>query len=336
LLRYIWGIYFFLLVYALDKKMEYRKIIEFGKSSYVVSLPKAWMNDKKLKKGDVIYVDQDGDRLVLYPVENKETKEPKKATLDVTGMTKQEVRLQLVSKYIQNFNEITLVSENMKSSAKEVRAIIHDLMALEVIEETASKIVTKDFLNMEDISPSNLMNNMDLITREMLADSKDAFEEDKSFNIEERDSDVNRLLFLLHRSVRYFQKNPAVARKKGLTPEELMLVWFASTKVEHIADQVKRIARLIRRSKFKKSEQEELAELYSSVEKYYIESLSAFYKKDMEKAFRLCMQGKRLIKQCKDFYRQNWNYEAVPLIVEKLNAIIADTRSLLTYMCDIT
>jgi phosphate transport system protein len=316
--------------------MEYRKIIGFGKSSYVVSLPKAWMTDKKLKKGDIVYVDQDGDRLLLYPAENKEGNEIKKATMDVTGMTKQEIRLQLVSKYIQNFNEITLISENMKANAKDVRSIVHDLMALEVVEETSSKIVTKDFLNMEDIIPSNLMNKMDLITREMLADSKGAFEEDKSFNIEERDFDVNRLLYLLYRAVRYFQRNPAAARKKGLTPEELMLVWFAATKVERIADQVKRIARLIRRVKFRESEQEELAALYSSIERYYIESLSVFYKKDTEKAFRLCTQGKRLIKQCKDFYRQNWNYESVPLIVEKLNSIVADTRSLLTYMCDIT
>ena len=35
--------------------MEYRKIIEFGKSSYVVSLPKPWLNAKKLKKGDACF-----------------------------------------------------------------------------------------------------------------------------------------------------------------------------------------------------------------------------------------------------------------------------------------
>lgn len=315
--------------------MDYRKIIEFGKSSYVVSLPKSWMNERKLKKGDVIYVDQEGDRLVIYPVEKKKSDDLKRVTIDVTSMTKQEIRLQLVSKYIRNFNEITLVSKNMKSKAKDIRKIIHDMMALEVVEEDAGRIVTKDFLNMDDISPLDLINKMDLITREMLSDSKRTFVEDKYDNISERDSDVNRLSYLVFRAIRHLQKNPAVSKQKGLTGNHRHAIWAAAVKIENIADQAKRVAKLMRRLKFSKQEQDEFYALYSMIEQYYIDSIETFYKKDPDKAMHLIGQRKKLIKLCKDFYRQSWNHEWVPVILEKMKSIIIDTKSLLTYVCDI-
>jgi phosphate uptake regulator len=315
--------------------MEYRKIIEFGKSSYVVSLPKAWLNEKNLKKGDVIYMDQQDERLVMYPAENKESKLSKNVTIDITNMTKHEVHLQLVSKYIQNFNEITLKADNMKSRAKDVRTMIRNMMALEVVEQDASKIVTKDFLHMEDITPATLIKKMDIITRKMIVDSKEAFKEDKHSNISERDVDVNTLSYLVFRSIRYLQKNPALLRKKGLNPEELLIMWNAAMSIENIADQTKRIAKLLRRVKFQKQEQEEFHKLYSSIEKYYIDSVQAFYDRDAEKAFKLGTQKKKLIKQCRDFYRQNWHHEWVPVILEKMKAIIADSKSLLVHACNI-
>ncbi|MBU2561110.1 MAG: hypothetical protein KKD17_02350 [Nanoarchaeota archaeon] len=314
--------------------MEYRKIIEFGKSSYVVSLPKSWMGEKKLGKGDVVYVGREEDNLVIYPAERKETSEPKRITIDVTNMTQDEIRLRLISKYIRNFNEITLVADNLQSKAKDIRAIIHDLMALEVVEETASKIVTKDFIHMEEISPVDLINKMDTITREMIQDSKNSFKEDRYANISERDSDVNRISYLVYRAMKHYQNNSLIARKKGLKPEELMALWMAAVKIESIADDAKRLAKLIRRLNFKKQEQDQFYKLYSLVEKYYVDSITVFYDHDAEKAFKLISQKKRLIKQCRDFYRQNWNHEWVPVILEKLKSIIGTSKSLLTYVCD--
>jgi phosphate uptake regulator len=314
--------------------MEYRKIIEFGKSSYVVSLPKDWLTEKKLGKGDVVYVSRDGNNLTFYPVDNKNAQNRKKVSIDVSNMTKDEIRLQLVSKYIRNFNEITLTADNLKSKAKDIRAIIHDIMALEVVEENASRIVTKDFLNMEDISPIDMIRKMDNITREMIADSKDSFGDDQYANIAERDTDVNRLSYLVFRTLRYFQKNPHVARKQGFEHHNYHVTWVAAVKIEGIADDAKRIAKLVRRLKFSKTDQEQFIRLYSLVEKYYLDGMDAFYNKDCEKAFKLVTQRKRLVKQCRDFYRENWNYEWVPIILEKLRSIISNTKSLMTYVCD--
>ncbi len=45
--------------------MEYRKLISFGKSSFVVSLPKSWVTQNKMKKGDLVYFEDSGVNLLI-------------------------------------------------------------------------------------------------------------------------------------------------------------------------------------------------------------------------------------------------------------------------------
>lgn len=315
--------------------MEYRKIIEFGKSSFVVSLPKDWLSEKNLGKGDVVYVSKQGNNLVFYPAKSETKREPREVTIDVSDFTCDEIKLILISHYIRNFNKITLTSKNMKAKAKDIRAIIHDMMALEVIEEDSSKIVTKDFIHTEDIVPIELIKKMDRITREMIIDSKRSFEEEQYQNLSERDTDVNRLSYLLFRSLRSFEQNPQHFRRLGMTNSDFLAQWTAGVKIERVADDVKRISKLMRRLNLSKNEKEQFVKLYSQIERYYVDCMEVFYEKDPEKALKLVMQKRLLIKKCRDFYRVNWNHEWVPVILEKFKAMIAGSKSLMTYVIDI-
>ena len=47
--------------------MEYRKLMAFGNSSFIVSVPKAWVEKNRLKKGDVLMVEQKPNELILAP-----------------------------------------------------------------------------------------------------------------------------------------------------------------------------------------------------------------------------------------------------------------------------
>ena len=49
--------------------MEYRKLIRFGKSSLVISLPKGWTEKNKLGKGSLVYLDVNSEGLVVSPTE---------------------------------------------------------------------------------------------------------------------------------------------------------------------------------------------------------------------------------------------------------------------------
>ena len=45
--------------------MEYRKVIGFGKGSYVISLPKGWALKNKLKKGSTLSVETGANSMVV-------------------------------------------------------------------------------------------------------------------------------------------------------------------------------------------------------------------------------------------------------------------------------
>ena len=100
--------------------------------------------------------------------------------------------------------------------------MIHDLIALEIMEETSDRITAKDFLNLDEIDILDTMKKMDRITRDMMEDSHGSFDEDKYPDLSLRDKDVNRLLYVASRSIRYLQRRPALAKERGYTQGELM------------------------------------------------------------------------------------------------------------------
>ncbi|MFC1722633.1 AbrB/MazE/SpoVT family DNA-binding domain-containing protein [Nanoarchaeota archaeon] len=316
--------------------MDYRKIIEFGKSSYVISLPKGWLKDHNLKKGDVIYVDQEEEKLNLYPQERYKKKNFKKGEIDITDLDPIQIKFLLVSKYVKNYNQITISGKNFSKKAKVVRDVIHDLIALEIIEETSGKIVTKDFLNMDDIDLIDTLKKMHYLTREMLKDTQKSFDEKNSDSLKNRDKDVNRLSYLVSRTIRYLQRRPALAKEQGFSQGALTRLWNLSLRVESIGDHTKRLATMMNRVKLSNPEKKELLKILNSVEKYYIDTIEAYFAQEKDKAVLLRPQANKLTKKCKDYFRANWDIDWVPTMLEKLKGILAETKQIAAYLCDQT
>ena len=314
--------------------MDYRKIIEFGKSSYVVSLPKDWLKKNNLKKGDVLYLDKEDEKINLYPSQRYKVKTSKSAELDITGLDVVQIKMLLISRYIRNYNEIIITAKDLKDKAKDVRDIIHDLIALEIMEETSDKIIAKDFLNLDEIDILDTMQKMDKITRDMMKDSHNSFDEENYSDLSLRDKDVNRLLYVTSRAIRHLQRRPAFAKEKGYSQGELMRLWNIAAKIESVADNVKRVAKMLNRVKVSDTEKKELITLYKKVLEYYTETLDAYFEKDQQKSVVLRPKANKLTKQCKDYFRANWDVDWVPTILEKLKAIVADTKAMTQSLCD--
>ena len=88
--------------------MEYRKLISFGKSSYVVSLPKGWVVQNKLKKGDLIYLEESGPNLILTSHVDSNNIKEKESIIDVDGKDVRLIDREVSSAYIQNNRLIIL------------------------------------------------------------------------------------------------------------------------------------------------------------------------------------------------------------------------------------
>ena len=51
--------------------MDYRKIISFGKTSFVMSIPKSWVIKNGLKKGDLVSLEENEGNLIMSPKKDK-------------------------------------------------------------------------------------------------------------------------------------------------------------------------------------------------------------------------------------------------------------------------
>ncbi len=285
--------------------MEYRKLISFGKSSYVVSLPKAWVSSHKLKKGDLIYFEDLPDGLLLNHREITSDDDNQEVTIDVNGKSIRHIQREIVSAYIRNIRTITLTGEEVKDKAKEIQGVIQNLVALEVMEQTSKRIMAKDFLNMKETDPQALIRKMDIIVRAMIEDCKAMFTSDVYENIYHRDNDVNKLSFLLYRTIRHgLEHSGLLFKKNNLSPNDLLRYWWVTYNLEAIGDDAKRVARNLQRMKLNKPAQAHFMQIFTNLEQNYLDMMRSFYKEDPTLAHAIHEKKNPIVKDCDDFYQQ--------------------------------
>ncbi|MBI2665723.1 phosphate uptake regulator PhoU [Candidatus Woesearchaeota archaeon] len=285
--------------------MEYRKLISFGKSSFVVSLPKNWVRQNKLQKGDLIYFDDNGPNLILSKQENKHDDEEKEITIQTDKKSTRQIQREIISAYIRNYKTIILIGEELKNKVEDIQKIIQNLVALEILEQTSKKIVAKDFLNMPETEIKSLIKKMDVTVRSMLSDCKLIFTDDVYTNIKHRDSDVNKLSFLVYRAIRYGLEHPIIIDKKyHMSSNELLSLWWVVFNIENVGDDAKRIARYVQSMEFNPEMKNKFLSILDKLDKNYVQLMNSLYKNDQFLAHAIHETKKETIAQCDDFYKR--------------------------------
>ena len=309
--------------------MEYRKLISCGKSSFVVTLPKSWINHHRLKKGDMIYLNENLQDLVLQPKPSETAEKEKEIVINIDGKELKRVERETISAYIQNYRTITLLGEEVKDKAKSIEAFIQKLLALEIMEQDSKKIVAKDFLNLKDISVDQIVRKMDVITRSMLTDCKKMFQDNTYESINYRDQDVNKFRFLIYRIVWCGMENPSVVLKKlNLQQLDLFNYWWVSFSIEQIADCVKRIARYMKDIKLSDKAKKDYLKILYGMENMYGEILKAYYTNNLEVAHHLAQERIDLIELCDKFYDQNRHVDFVGYLIYSSKSFIANANTI--------
>jgi len=309
--------------------MEYRKLISFGKSSFVVSLPKPWIDKHKLKKGDIIHFDETDTNLVLMPKQLEKEKEEKEIVINIEGKKLKRIQREIIASYIRNFKTIILMGKEIKDKAKEIQEFVQKLVALEIVEQDSKKIVAKDFLSLNDISIDQIIRKMDIISRSMFSDCKNMFKEDNCESIYLRDKDINKFRFLVYRIVWFGMENP-VALLKNFNLDQIGLFnrWWMSFNIEQVGDGIKRIARYMKEIKFSKTSKKEFIQLLEKIEKDYLELLKAFYNNNIEIAHEVVDRRGKLIEECEAFFAKNRNIPLIGYLMHSTKALVVDVNSI--------
>lgn len=206
--------------------MEARRIFKSGRGSYILTLPKGWIQNLGLREGEYVYLKIEGDKIIISLRE----KGSKKAEFFCENLSFDAVVRRMVAHYLAGVDVIRIKITNEEQ--RRAIAFASDLLiGAEVLEDLGNEIevfiqIDPEKLNLEDISEKLFR-----VCHGMLSDLVDClfnFRRELISSIISREDEVDRLHFLILR----------------LAKEKVFLRTFART-LERVADHIELIAESI-------------------------------------------------------------------------------------------
>jgi len=274
--------------------MTTRKIIQFGKNSFVISLPKSWVESNRLSKGSEINIDETPSTVLVSPKNKEATQETKIKKINCEEYGKK-VGRSIISAYINNYSIIEIYGQNLSEYTNEIEEITHNLVALEIMEQTPRKIIIKDFLNTQDISIENIIKRMDIIIRAMFLEIDDIFLKSEKVDLGKRDYDVNRLFYVGQKLLNKLLDNPTLSKTLNVEIRETIFYWQIIDSLEKIADQQKRFARNLVVIEKDKQTKDTLKKSFEIITKQYLEIIRALYKLEKHEADQILSNKTQLL-----------------------------------------
>ncbi|MGI0037786.1 MAG: PhoU domain-containing protein [Nitrososphaera sp.] len=230
----------------LGQGQETRKLQYTGGSSYIVSLPKKWIQDLGLKQGDhVVIMRQANSVLQIAPASKKISKEQKDATIEVgKDNNPYFIARKLIALYFLGYNVITIVPKEERLLAEQrevIKSIVRRvLMGTEIIADSASGITLQVLINLLDLSVDAAFKRMLLIAKSMYRDTLLALQENNlelAGEVIKSDDEVDRFSFYIVRQLKIAIKNEHLLREIGLEePRNCLGYRLIAKSVERVAD----------------------------------------------------------------------------------------------------
>ena len=186
-----------------------RKIQLSGKLTYIVSLPKKWVEKMGLRKGDeIIIYPQDDGTLILSPAIISDEIKKREITLDITGkpLDSESLERLLIAYYEAGYDTIRILNREVipGKTRENIRKILRKLSGLEIIEERAREIILQSFLDVTQIKIEKTLERMEIILKSMMSDLIFAIEEKNKKvlrNLMYRDDELDKFYSLLSKQV---------------------------------------------------------------------------------------------------------------------------------------
>ena len=228
--------------------MEMRKVQVTGGSSFIITLPKDWINEMGISKNDPLGVVQQVDgTLLIVPGHRIKTKSRKKdIVLDDIEDGAHLFRL-MIGAYVTGYRTIELVSsKRVRPFIREkVRDFVQTAIGFEIVDETNRLIVLKDLLDPSQMPFASTIERMGIIVSDMHKDCMRSLTKGDRAGLESvifRDKDVDRLQWLIARQYTLVLDDVTLAGSMGVSRRQANAFYLMARTLERIGDHAVRIA----------------------------------------------------------------------------------------------
>ena len=296
--------------------MTTRSLIKFGKNSFAVTLPQNWIKKQGLIKGDSLFFEENNRGLVISSDNKTNKKQIKKIDIDVTEKDISRIRREIIANYINGYDVIRLKGEDIDKKSKDIRSVVHTLVALEVLEQTSKQIIARIFLLSQTTFIPQLIRKIEILNRNMMEDLglKDANYDD----ILQRDQDIDRLTFLILRLIKSNLQDTSANRENNLSNLKLLDYWNVAYLLESIADEVRKLSVALKETSKDKKIFKDIIELYTSLVNCYKDTMDAYHSNNVEKAYSLSILKKDIADNCDKLYQKYWHKKGAVIALERI------------------
>jgi phosphate uptake regulator len=316
--------------------METRKLISFGSSSYVISLPKNWVSQNQLEKGDSLYIEEKPNELIITSGDSEKEKRVKEKQIDCAGKPIEKIRCELFASYLNNYNIIEIRQLDEEKFPK-VKEMLHNLAGLEILEQTSDKIIAKDLINLKEVSIKALMRRIDIIIRSMMDDAVTIDQKNNVKSLYDRDEDINRLTFLVRRMITAALEDQKISRMFESEPKDIILDWEVALRLEKVGDNLKRISKCISKLKAEDRKFPDITDIFGKLKLRYLSIMKAYYGRDIAIASDVETTKGQIYDKCDELLQNGMsaNKQFVVLVenFKIMNARIADIAKAVVLNC---
>jgi phosphate uptake regulator len=231
---------------------EVRKIQLTGGSTFIVSLPKNWIDQLGLKRGNTVTIKQMDDlTLRIQPKNLKADEKPRRALITVTdNVTPQSLIRRVVSAYLVGYNIIQLKNPNKRIDVDQRYAVKEftrrKLVGTEILSDLPTELTLQVLLSYAELSVNDAMRRMSIIAASMHRDAISALSTENpqlAREVVAMDDEVDRFSLYIIRLLKAAVSGSHVLREVGLnTPRECLGYRLITKSVERMADHAVNIA----------------------------------------------------------------------------------------------
>ena len=280
--------------------METRKVQVTGKSTYVVSLPKKWVNSIQIKNGDSVAMIPlpDGTMLINPKLNRSERDQSKKVVQVDSGDTEQLFR-KFIGAYLAGYNVIEFrLSGSGRKRTTEIHDLSHRVIGPQLIEETSNTMTMRDLLDSSDFSLLKGVRRMYMITRDMHLGAVNLLRLhnlETANEIRHRDQEVDKLYWMIAKQYNLIVKDVFFADKMAMQPLESQGYLLVARTLERIADHSSRLALYATQVDEKDPMVNKILAMDAEVVKLMDDAMNAFYVNKFDGADEVVNRSKLMI-----------------------------------------
>ncbi len=323
---------------------EIRKLQLVGGSTYVLSLPKKWVDELDLKTGDPVSIIKNVNRsLSILPNQNSQTARITKSKTAI-GLKDsiESVQRKIIAMYLSGYQIIEIHTKGGRIPLEQKQAIRElvrkNMIGTEIVESTPESMTIQVLTSLPELSISDALKRMFLLTTTMHRQAIDALKEmdaEMGEEITHLDDEVDRFSLYILRNLTLAVEHEKILRDIGLKkPSDCISYRIVVKSIERVADHAVSIASRVKflKSTLEPSLIQKISQLSEESLKVFEDSILALNKRDYSLADNVATNAHRIAVKEKEFtdsLEESKKYSSV------IKFVLEDIRRTAEYSSDI-